>query len=455
MLVKRPSVAILFVDCGAIIEAFRKGLDRLEKSGQKEEMLKQLSTKLPIKALTKFFKSQIFIPDGKLWFSFYSTMDFGFHLTGKFVPQSCKILIEPYIAKLGKKIKILKNDLELYELLLTDKNVNAIFRVSKDEIFLMPSFKSFKQNYPDEIQKELLKKIAREKPLLTTNIWFNQLNKSYGEYSCKKEFEKCFLAQKLFTEYYSTLEGEEKKEVFDDLSLSPEMTCPKGAQFVLRKDGLGFRCLIHGHPQNNDINESEKYQTRFLEPYKDLDIMILAQSASFTLALNDSNTANLLEEKIVTYTAGRKIFLNNNLKLVPEELREDFINFVNSWKLDKTNNILSFSARYIDPGMFLGEIGGFVSYEANQQIPVLRKKRDEARQKACMATRRVIQGAIEMYNLDNSEPMKTLNIDLLLEKGYLRKNSYGYDCPVGGKFEYLQKSETDFTIRCSECGNID
>jgi competence protein ComGC len=53
-------------------------------------------------------------------------------------------------------------------------------------------------------------------------------------------------------------------------------------------------------------------------------------------------------------------------------------------------------------------------------IPNFRKARMQARDKACYANMRVIQGAVEMYNMDQKVMMKTLNIDQLVKGGYLK-----------------------------------
>ena len=45
---------------------------------------------------------------------------------------------------------------------------------------------------------------------------------------------------------------------------------------------------------------------------------------------------------------------------------------------------------------------------------------EKARKKACYSNIRIIQGAIEMYNMDSNTMMKKLDIDLLVKEKYLK-----------------------------------
>ena len=50
------------------------------------------------------------------------------------------------------------------------------------------------------------------------------------------------------------------------------------------------------------------------------------------------------------------------------------------------------------------------------------KKRDEAYAKACAANMRVMNGAIEMYNMDNTPMLKDVSEDMVLEGGVIVKS---------------------------------
>lgn len=55
-------------------------------------------------------------------------------------------------------------------------------------------------------------------------------------------------------------------------------------------------------------------------------------------------------------------------------------------------------------------------------VPNFRKAREQSRHKACYANIRVIQGAVEMYNMDNEQMMSSLNLDKLVKGKYLKSH---------------------------------
>lgn len=63
---------------------------------------------------------------------------------------------------------------------------------------------------------------------------------------------------------------------------------------------------------------------------------------------------------------------------------------------------------------------GIIAVLAAISVPNFRKSREQSRHKACFANQRVIAGAVEMYNMDHDQPMTSLNLDLLVKKGYLK-----------------------------------
>lgn len=67
-------------------------------------------------------------------------------------------------------------------------------------------------------------------------------------------------------------------------------------------------------------------------------------------------------------------------------------------------------------------------------VPNFKKAREQAREKSCYANMRVILGAVEMYNMDNSTMFSTLANDFtaLITGGYLKQSPV---CPsTGGQY---------------------
>ncbi len=92
-------------------------------------------------------------------------------------------------------------------------------------------------------------------------------------------------------------------------------------------------------------------------------------------------------------------------------------------------------------------------------IPNFRKAREQAREKACYANMRVILGAIEMYNMDNTSMMATLaDTDATSSTGKLCSNKY-LKSPVTRPEKDCLYSGTDMDvaglISCSMHGTVE
>jgi len=85
-----------------------------------------------------------------------------------------------------------------------------------------------------------------------------------------------------------------------------------------------------------------------------------------------------------------------------------------------------------------------------------RSRPGHARQRACQANMRVIMGAIEMYNMDSNEMMRTLDsetMDRLLSGKYLKSPIIGAekDCT----YSSIGDMSEDGQVACSVHGTID
>lgn len=85
-------------------------------------------------------------------------------------------------------------------------------------------------------------------------------------------------------------------------------------------------------------------------------------------------------------------------------------------------------------------------------VPNFRKARDNARQKACYANQRVLMGAMEMFSMDNPEPMRSLNMKALLDGKYLRSE---VKCPDGGEYSAELDSQGNYQIKCTVHGSVE
>lgn len=85
-------------------------------------------------------------------------------------------------------------------------------------------------------------------------------------------------------------------------------------------------------------------------------------------------------------------------------------------------------------------------------VPNITRSRASARRKTCFSNMRVLQGAVEMYNMDSYKMMKTLDTDLLVKSKYLKEK------PVFPEPDCLYLTEGDLTengkIYCKHHGVV-
>ncbi len=85
--------------------------------------------------------------------------------------------------------------------------------------------------------------------------------------------------------------------------------------------------------------------------------------------------------------------------------------------------------------------------------PNFRKARESARDKACMANMRVITGAVEMYNMDNQDLMRQLNMDALLKGKYLKSKIVPPE--PGCRYLAIGDLSAGGEVYCQLHGNVD
>lgn len=86
-------------------------------------------------------------------------------------------------------------------------------------------------------------------------------------------------------------------------------------------------------------------------------------------------------------------------------------------------------------------------------VPNFKKAREQAREKSCYANIRVILGAVEMYNMDNSTMCSTIDDSVgALVGGYLKQKP---NCPsTSGGYSGSNLHDTG-KICCSVHGTVD
>ncbi len=101
---------------------------------------------------------------------------------------------------------------------------------------------------------------------------------------------------------------------------------------------------------------------------------------------------------------------------------------------------------FIIGGILLILISALIpNYNRNWQPP------SDRRRKACYSNIRIIQGAVEMYNMDSSEMMNALDMNKLQESHYLKENPIVPDEPC----EYYGNNlDNDGSVYCYIHGDL-
>lgn len=109
------------------------------------------------------------------------------------------------------------------------------------------------------------------------------------------------------------------------------------------------------------------------------------------------------------------------------------------------NHGLSFLINIVIICMIIGMLSAM-------SMPNFKTSRWQSRQKACYSNIRVIQGAVEMYNMDKSTMMSDLNLSLL---GNYIKNPNSIKCPEYDNARYVGTNlDSDGEVYCTHHGDL-
>ena len=124
---------------------------------------------------------------------------------------------------------------------------------------------------------------------------------------------------------------------------------------------------------------------------------------------------------------------------------------VNNLKISQQGSSIVVAQKYEKGDKLVLAVGG-IGIIAAAAIPNFKAARGSAREKACFSNQRILLGAVEMYNMDNSVMMTTLNIDALVKGRYLKGVPNGPE-PECEYFSIGDLSK-DGVIACKRHGSI-
>ncbi len=182
------------------------------------------------------------------------------------------------------------------------------------------------------------------------------------------------------------------------------------------------------------------------------------------LITQDSNQVNQLkseiEKMIKEYTENYYKEFETNKKSLETAFIEDLpkqigtmyasaktIDFINNLKIEQNNNNIILSSK-AEIKQFISEIVGFaISSHSNK----IQNSRYHAKKASCFSNQRILQGAIEMYNMDHSTMMTTIDMETLVKEHYLIKELVGPEPQC--EYESIGDLTQDGYINCKFHGN--
>ncbi len=95
---------------------------------------------------------------------------------------------------------------------------------------------------------------------------------------------------------------------------------------------------------------------------------------------------------------------------------------------------------------------GVIFFANNRLMPNFKKDGGRSRVKSCYSNVRVIQGAVEMYNMDSNVLMKDLDTDTLIKYNYLKEKPFLPENSCNYLGDNLDK---DGTVYCDYHGDLE
>ncbi len=256
------------------------------------------------------------------------------------------------------------------------------------------------------------------------------------------------------------------QKLLDGKYLRSVPQCPNGGTYSQTGDLMGdgqIVCSIHNTADNLKIVDLPADPSSPQEIVKKIQVLrlIIGQKNSLLGAgLTDQKALEalkaILQQQIPVLKQQMMNLVEARLQQTGVQLSQSDQNsiailkgFVNSLDVFHKGTWTGIRAQGI-PGNHL--IAPAVGVLAAIAVPNFRKARENARQKACYANQRVLMGAMEMYSMDNPEPMRTLNMKALFDGKYLRSE---VQCPDGGEYSAELDSEGNYRVKCTVHGSVD
>ncbi|MEW6709769.1 MAG: hypothetical protein AB1403_08120 [Candidatus Riflebacteria bacterium] len=244
------------------------------------------------------------------------------------------------------------------------------------------------------------------------------------------------------------------------------LKCPNGGSYGDTGDisaNGSIKCSIHNTVdalKTDDIPADPNSLPEIARKIQILRLIVGQKSSILAAGINDEKTVNSLKELLQAQIPNLKHIAMQQISAMEQQAGDQISEFDrNSIKLLKD---FVTSAEVFQKGTWCGirsaglpgnhMVIPIIGIAAAVALPNFHQARGEARSKACHANQKVIAAAMEMYAMDNPEPMKQLDMQTLVSGQYMRSEP---KCPEGGTYSAEMTPEGFFNVKCSKHGSFE
>jgi competence protein ComGC len=476
------TVACLYFNAGKIYSTVigeLKNLDKPELSSAKAQLTQVYQGvtqnlppnahpgKLPtldelVKKVLDFDTQAIFQPNGGLWLAIQPDGTFQFALAASLKPKKLYELMTQLGFK-GPEPKTLEKDLIEFDLPPVPGVKTPVILAFKTDGITIGAATS----EPDKSWGPFLAVTAKPETTLAIEIDGEKAKKALGgrrqvflNKQCQANLRVLLGAVEMYNmDHPIMMKNLDVEKLVKDSYLKTAPICANKGTYVakgdLSQDGV-IECTLHG--------TAEQYKDMPAPPADGADAMpdprlrsltrayfySSAGSARLSIGLSDAKAREELQKMAAQGMEKLQQGLTGALPPAQAQQAEQLKTLLAGARLFNENDAVGIAFENLPRDVSMTSGVAVVGVLAAIAIPNFARARDNAQEKACNANMRVMTGAMEMYNMDHSDPLKTLDLDVLLKKKYLMSQP---KCPQQGTYS-LEGTGDEAQVRCSKHGPL-
>ncbi len=466
---RSETIAAVHIDAARIFNFYAsqaKEMVKPENADKLAELEKQfkgfarIDTKLSdfFKKIDDFAGKELFLPDGQLSFSIDGSLRPNLAFKAKVKPLAFLEFVESFTGKITPHPT--KREQNLVEFVLPTPDFQILLSIRPEGLFMQT------ENAPAESDQQgrekwadFLSRIADQKTLVAAEIDLNGIKRIAAGKTANTQHGVCFTNLRMLTaaiEMHSMdketpIKTLDQKQLISEHYLNSELVCPNQGVYSLLPDGE-VSCAFHGtikqpaHTSSDKVSEAEVPAP--YKPFENFRLLIKNDQATAELALNDKNLAEQWSAIGKQQLLAIKNMAQNQMGQLPEAERQKGMRMLDAIKISHEENKLRVAVEGLDEKTMLSGMTGIVGAAAAIALPGIEKTRNLHRKNACHSNCRVLMGAIEMYELDTSKTMQTLDSKALEDGKYIKKQPI---CPEGGTYR-LERDGSSISVKCSVHG---